>query len=94
MKPILLAVFLLLAAFGPSCARRENSDARDIRRMAIDQGVVGVDTLTMNVRLIHPEVAAVTSARRVIQQHGDTLLVPEIMIYVRKDGKWTLTLEG
>lgn len=78
-----------------SCVRRDSSgDICEFKRLAGEQGIVGVDTLSMTVQLVHPEVAVVTSVRVVLRPASDTLHVPEIMIYVLADGKWRLRFEG
>ena len=62
-------------------------------RLAIDEGFVGVDTLSMRVRLVHEEVALVTGSRLVVKPGKDTLLVPAVMVYVLKNGKWGLRFQ-
>jgi len=95
MNPRIFAVVAVLALFCPSCTKRDSSaDIREVKRLAINEGFVGVDTLSMRVRLVHPEVAVVTSSRLVLKPGGDTLLVPALMVYVLKDGKWGLRFQG
>jgi hypothetical protein len=95
MNRRIFAIVAVLVVFCPSCAKRDSSaDMREVKRLAIDQGFVGVDTLSMLVRLVHAEVAVVTSSRLVVRPVGDTLLVPAIMVYVLKDGKWGLRFQG
>jgi hypothetical protein len=89
------AIVAVLSVFCPSCTKRDSSaDIREVKRLVIDQGFVGVDSLSISVRLVHPEVAVVTSSRLVVKPDGDTLIVPSIMVFVLKDGKWGLRLDG
>jgi len=94
MNPKTLAIIAVFVLFCPSCAKRDSSaDIREVKRLAIDEGFVGVDTLSMRVRLVHEEVALVTGSRLVVKPGKDTLLVPAVMVYVLKNGKWGLRFQ-
>jgi hypothetical protein len=95
VNPRLFAVAIILILASASCAKRNSSaDIREVKRLAVAEGLVGVDTLSMMVNLVHAEVAVVTSFRLVVKPGSDTLRVPEIMVYVLTEGKWRLRLEG
>ena len=95
MNTRLLAGIVLVVLLGASCAHRDSSaDARQVRRLAIDYGLPGLDSTSLRVTMVHEEVAVVTGTRVVMRPGRDTLLVPQMIVYVFKGGGWVRRLEG
>ena len=68
------------------------ADMAEVRRIVIHEDMPDMDTSTIRVALVHPEVAIVSNLRSVRQQTGDTLRIPQKWVFVRENGRWQLRM--
>ena len=84
-------VFLICACLIvtlPSCDRHDPpADITEVRRLVLDENPPDMDTSTVRVVLVHPEVAVAVNERMVVRPAGDTLRLPQMWVYVFEQGR-------
>jgi hypothetical protein len=91
---MMLAV-MCLALILPACHRHDPTvDISEVRRLTIGQDSPGMDTSTIQVVLVHPDVAVASNLRIVVQPTGDTLRLPQMWVYVFEKGRWQVRISS
>jgi hypothetical protein len=89
MRQTHLWSLLAFLAFFSSCNTHEPvADRNEVRRLVIAQDTPGTDTSTVEVQLVHPEVAVAFAQRAIIQPQGDTLRLTQVWVYVYDKRGW------
>jgi hypothetical protein len=90
----MLAV-VCLALISSACNRHDPTvDILEVRRLIIEQDMPGMDTSTVHVVLVHPDVAVASNLRIVVQPAGDTLRLPQMWVYVFERGSWHVRINS
>ena len=91
----MILVVMCLVLTVPAWNRHDPTvDKSEVRRLIIDQDMPGMDTSTVQVILVHPEVAVASNQRSVVQSSGDTLRLPQMWIYVFEKGRWQVRISN